>query len=302
MTEARKSNSMAQDSRGTICRSYLFVPGSRPDRFAKGLLSGADAIIVDLEDAVPPSGKDGARAALLSFLGDLPAQDTQIFVRINSLRSRTGLRDILELSSGPTGRISGLLLPKVEAADEIRIAAAILNESGCSGTLGALIETAAGLETVMDIAAASPRLAFLMFGGADLSAELRVPLSWEPLAYARARLVHAAARFGLDAVDMPWISLADEIGFRTELERSATAGFTARAAIHPKQIDAIHASLAPTPHALAHAERVLDAFAQAGGGVCQLDGQLVERPVVLSCRRIVAIARRGGAGKPPQPV
>ncbi|HYG91280.1 MAG TPA: CoA ester lyase [Azospirillum sp.] len=281
---------------GRIRRSYLFVPGARPDRFAKALAAGADAVIIDLEDAVAPADKEAARAAVCAFLQERPAGDAEVFVRTNSLRSRIGLLDLLALTDGGAPGWTGILLPKVDGAADVRLAADLLDERGLPGVLGALIESADGLENVMAIAAAS-RLAFLMFGGADLSAELRVPLAWEPLVHARARVVHAAARYGLDALDMPWIALDDEAGYANELARSVALGFTARAAIHPKQIAAIHAALAPPADAVARAERVLAAFAAAGGGVCTLDGKLVERPVVLACQRVLALARRSGEGR-----
>ena len=287
-----------------IRRSYLFVPGARPDRFAKALAAGADAVIIDLEDAVPPAGKDAARAAVCAFLRDRTTTDPaapDVFVRTNSLRSRTGLLDLLALTDLDAGQNvpsrapwAGLLLPKVDGAADVRLAAALLDERNLPGALGALIESAEGLENVMEIAASSPRLSFLMFGGADLSAELRVPLAWEPLLQARSRVVHAAARHGLDALDMPWIALDDEDGHARELALSVLHGFTARAAIHPKQIAAIHAAFTPPPAAVAQAERVLAAFEAAGGGVCTLDGKLVERPLVLGSRRVLALARRAG--------
>jgi len=285
---------------GRIRRSYLFVPGARPDRFAKALAAGADAVIIDLEDAVSPTDKDSARAAVCAFLRDRTGSDAaapDIFVRTNSLRSRTGLLDLLALTDLDAGQAppwAGLLLPKVDGAADVRLAAALLDERNLPGVLGALIESADGLENVMEIAASSARLGFLMFGGADLSAELRVPLAWEPLLQARTRVVHAAARHGLDALDMPWIALDDEDGYARELAQSALHGFTARAAIHPKQIAAIHAAFTPPPAAVAQAERVLAAFEAAGGGVCTLDGKLVERPLVLGSRRVLALARRAG--------
>ncbi|KAA0677257.1 CoA ester lyase [Roseomonas genomospecies 6] len=276
-------------------RSYLFVPGARPDRFAKALAAGADAVIIDLEDAVAPADKDGARAAVCAFLRERPTESgPAVFVRTNSLRSRTGLLDILALTDGGAPGWAGILLPKVDGAEDVRLAAGLLDEQGLPGTLGALIESAAGLENVMAIAAASPRLSFLMFGGADLSGELRVPLEWEPLLFARSRVVHAASRFGLDALDMPWIALDDEEGYRRELARSVLHGFTARSAIHPKQIAAIHDAYTPSPEAVVQAGRVLAAFEAAGGGVCTLDGKLVERPLVQGSHRILALARRAG--------
>lgn len=295
MADDQNNGRVAVAASPAPCRSYLFVPGSRPDRFAKALAAGADAVVIDLEDAVAPADKDTARATVCAFLRAPPAGGPAVFVRTNSLRGRAGLCDLLALTGATGGQHpgwAGLLLPKVDGPSDVRLAAGLMDEQGIPGILGALIESAEGLHHVMTIAGASPRLGFLMFGGADLSTELRVPLAWEPLAQARGQVVHAAARHGLDAVDMPWIALDDEDGYRSELARSVVHGFTARAAIHPRQIAAIHAALTPAAAAVTQAERVLAAFEAAAGRACLLDGRLVERPVVLAARRTLALAGR----------
>ncbi|NUB15889.1 CoA ester lyase, partial [Azospirillum brasilense] len=144
-----------------VRRSYLFVPGARPDRFAKALGAGADAVIIDLEDAVAPGDKDSARAAVGAFLREHDgAGGPAVFVRTNSVRSRTGLLDILALTDLPDGaapRWAGILLPKVDGAEDVRLAAGLLDERGLPGALGALIESANGLENAMARPAASPR-------------------------------------------------------------------------------------------------------------------------------------------------
>lgn len=238
---------------------------------------------------------------MVAALGEEPAgrrpagTRPEIFVRINPIRSRAGLADLLALTDPavPTAW-DGLLLTKVDHPGDVRQVAEVLDSCGRAGCLGALIETIEGVENAHAIACASPRLAFLMFGGADLSAELGVALAWEPLVPARARVVAAARGRGLDAVEMPWVTLDDEAGYRADLARSFALGFTARAAIHPKQIAAIHEALTPSPEAIAHARRVLAAHAAAGGGACLLDGRLVERPLVLACQRTLALARAAG--------
>ncbi|WP_235830105.1 HpcH/HpaI aldolase/citrate lyase family protein [Algihabitans albus] len=278
-------------------RSYLYVPGSRPERFEKAMQSAADAVIIDLEDAVPFSEKDRARAAACAFL--IPSHtaeaEREIFVRINGLGSRVGFCDLLalttpEISAG--GRLSGLLLPKVGSADELRLVEKLFDEADLPAEIAAIIETAEGVEQAAAIAAATPRLTTLMFGGADLAADLGVELAWAPLLYARARIVQAAALHGKTAVEMPWIELDDEAGYHEDLSRSFALGFAARAAIHPKQIAAIHAALAPSTEALARAERIVAAFEASNGGACLLDGSLVERPIIRRCQRLLALAER----------
>ena len=295
--ESSVSRSVADTAR-LLRRSYLYVPGNRPERFEKAMNSGADAIIVDLEDAVPFDQKNQARAAVCAFLvetSESGATAAEIFVRINGLRSRLGFCDLLALTApdiAAAGRLRGLLLPKAGSADELRLVAALLDEARMPTEIGAIIETAAGVEQAAAIAAATSRLTAVMFGGADLAAEFGVDLAWSPLLFARARLVQAAVLQGKAAVEMPWIALDDETGYQDDLRRSFALGFTARAAIHPKQIAAIHAALAPSADTVAWAQRVVAAFEAAGGGACLLDGALVERPIVRRCQRILALASR----------
>jgi (S)-citramalyl-CoA lyase len=271
------------------CRSYLFVPGSRLDRFDKARQSGADAIIIDLEDAVAPSAKDAARTAVSALLRQRPSEAPRILVRINGCGTRAGLQDCLALID-PACKWDAILVPKVDGPGDIQRIADLAREARCSGGLGALIETTTGVEDVVAIAAASPRLKFLMIGGADLAAELRVAVASPLLDHARARLVYAAACYGLGALEMPWLDLDDIDGYRADLERSFALGFTARAAIHPRQIEAIHAALTPGVNDVAWARRVVTAFEQADGGAFSLDGKLVEQPVVERCRRIIMLA------------
>ncbi len=280
-------------------RSYLYVPGNRPERFPKAQNAGADAIILDLEDAVPLAGKGDARAAVCAFLAsDSAATGPDVFVRINPPQSRVGLADLLALTDlDPPARTAwrGLLLPKVETPETLHLVDALLADAGLPLEVAALLETAAGIERAGEIAAAGPRLSALMFGGADLAADLGVELAWDPLVFARARLVQAAAMHGKAAVEMPWVALDDAAGYRDDLTRSFALGFTARAAIHPRQIAGIHAALAPPAEAVAWAERVVAAYEAAEGGVCLLDGALVERPIIRRCQRILALARQAGS-------
>ncbi|MBU6497220.1 MAG: CoA ester lyase [Rhodospirillales bacterium] len=274
-------------------RSYLFVPGNRPERIAKALAAGPDAVIVDLEDAVPPDEKCAARAAALAALAALPAAGPPVLLRINTVRSRLGLADLLAavaLMERAPHALAGLMLPKAMPED-IALTGDVMDEAGIAGEIGALIETAAGLEEAARAARASPRLSFLMFGGADLALDLGVQLQWDPLVNARARLVQACGAARKPAVDMPWVRLDDFAGESAEMARSFALGFTARAAIHPRQIPAIHAALMPTPDEIAQARRVIDAFTAASERACLLDGRLVERPLVEGCRRILARAR-----------
>lgn len=276
-------------------RSLLFVPGSRPERFDKALAAGADMVCVDLEDAVAPAHKAEARAAAMPFLtaepgpAPGPAPGPVRLVRINGVKTADGLRDLLAVIGA--GRVDGLLmLPKVDTAEELSWVDALLTEAGLGLKLIALIETAQGLENAAAIARATPRLAALMFGGADLSAELGVPLAWEPLLYARSRLVHACARAGIAAIDVPHIVVSDLDACRAETERAKDLGFTAKACIHPSQVPVVNGVFTPSADDVARARRIVDALAAEPNGVLLLDGKLVEKPVVRAAERVLARA------------
>ncbi len=273
-------------------RSYLFVPGNRPERFVKAICSGADVVIIDLEDAVPPHEKDAARDHVITHLRNAERGRVPTFVRINSPRTIVGLVDLAALMTEArrSAAPGGILVPKATAAD-IALVGDLVADAGVAIELGALVETCAGIEDAFSIAKASPWLSFLMFGGADLAAELGVELAWEPLFAARAKLVQAAASAGRFAIDMPWVALDDEEGELAEMKRSFALGFSGRAAIHPRQVGRIHALLNPDPAAVAQARRVLAAYEAAGGAACLLDGRLVERPTIEHSRRVLARAR-----------
>lgn len=274
-------------------RCLLFVPGDRADRFAKAEASGADGAILDLEDAVAPERKDAARAAVLAHLragGEPPAL---LMVRTNPAATPHGLRDLLALIDA---RIAppALVLPKVEDAGEVRLVAQALAAAGLSPALLAIVESARGLENAPAIAAAAPTLAGLAFGGVDLAADLGAALAWDAMAYARGRVVAAAAAAGLPAFDVPFLAIADDAGLAQDCAASRRFGFAGKIAIHPRQVAAIQAAFAPSAEEIARAERVLAASAAAQGGVAVVDGRMIDAPVVRAAERIVALAARKG--------
>ncbi len=281
------------------CRSILFVPGDRPDRYEKALAAGADAICIDLEDAVAPPRKPGARAAAAHFLAgrasnpsrpspspvgsDPPAASRQgIIVRVNALETHEGERDAATLAGD--SRPDAFMLPKVTTDDDVHRAHRLLSEDV---PVLPIIETALGLENAARIGAASRAVVALVFGGFDLSAELGAEPRWEPLLYARSRVVHAAALSGLDAIDMPSRDLREMTGLRAEAAKARNLGYTGKAAIHPAQIPAIHEVFTPSRAELRQALKVLEADRAAGGGAVALDGKMVDRPVVEAARRTI---------------
>lgn len=261
-------------------QSMLFVPGSRPERFAKALASGADCICIDLEDSVPEEGKGAARSAALAAMGD-----PRLAIRINGLTTRAGLADLLAVAEAAR-RPALLFIPKVESAAEIAIARAVLADQ--STGFVPLVESVKGLENVSAIAR-EPGVAMLMFGGGDLSAELGVDLAWEPLLHARSQLVQASAGAGIPALDVPFIAMNDDAGLIAECARAKALGFAAKAAIHPDQIAPIHSVFRPTAEEIAEAQEAEEAFAASGGAVVRFRGKMLEAPVIRRYRQILAL-------------
>lgn len=267
-------------------QSMLFVPGTKPERFAKALASGADCVCIDLEDAVPAGDKAAARVAALDSLGD-----PRLAIRINSLTTADGLADLLALCATAV-RPRLIFIPKVESAHEIAIARSVLADVAVGFV--PLIETARGLRAA-DAIAAEPGTAMMMFGGGDFSAELGVELAWGPLLFARSQFVMACAGAAVPSMDVPYIRLGDEGGLITETRRAKELGFTAKAAIHPDQIMAIHQVMRPTVEELADAHEALAAFAASGGGAVRYKGKLLEAPLMRRFRQIIAIGEQAHA-------
>ncbi len=258
--------------------SLLFVPGDRPKRIAKAMTSAADLVCVDLEDSVGPENKAAAREQALSSQADRP-----MAVRINPVASRDGIADLHALGSAPPATV---LVPMVEHAAELAVARAVLGD-GCE--LIPLVETVAGLERAGDIAAA-PGVAAIMFGGGDLSAELGVALAWEPLLVARSLLVMAAAKARVRAIDVPFLGLQDAEGLAEECRRARALGFAGKAAIHPAQLDAIHAAFASTEQERDDARAALAAWRSGDGSAIRWNGQMLEAPLIPRLQRIAGEA------------
>jgi (S)-citramalyl-CoA lyase len=188
-----------------------------------------------------------------------------------------------------------LMLPKVRTPDEIVWLDDLLTERGHDCRLHIIIETNAGLEAVYDIAKASPRIDALFFGGVDMAAELRCRNAYEPLLYARSRIVHAAAGAGLDVIDVPYLDLEDPAGMKREAELVRDLGFSGKGSIHPKQIAALNEVFTPNATQIAHARRIIEAFREADTGLVVIDGKLIEKPVLRDMHRILAIAEKVSA-------
>lgn len=265
-------------------QSLLFVPGHRPDRFAKARDAGAGVTVIDLEDAVPAADKVAARSAALAEFGAAAEAGTLAgwALRINAVTTAAGIADLAAL--GQAAVLPPLLLvPMVESPVELVIVARALG-ARCPG-LVPLIETPAGLRAGHAIGSAAGVVA-MMFGGGDFSAELGVALAWESLATARGQFVLAAAEARVPAIDVPFIGLDDADGLIAETRRARALGFAAKAAIHPAQLPHIHAAFAPTPVEVAEAAEALAAYADGGGQAIRFKGRMLEAPII---RRYQAI-------------
>ncbi len=273
-------------------RSFIFSPGLKPDMFPKALASGADIVCIELEDGIAPKDKDEARRHGLALFETPQADDgVERIVRINCLRTAFGLDDVQAILATDTPP-PAIMLPKVMSPDEIVWLDDILTERGHDIRLHIIIETNAALEAVHDIARASPRIDALFFGGVDMAAELHCKNAWEPLLYARSRVVHAAASAGIDAIDVPYLDLEDPDGMKREASLVRDLGFSGKGSIHPKQIPILNGIFTPDEAAIAHAKRVLQVFAEADIGLVVIDGKLIEKPVLREMRRIISIAER----------
>ncbi|SDZ59223.1 citrate lyase subunit beta / citryl-CoA lyase/(S)-citramalyl-CoA lyase [Jannaschia faecimaris] len=276
-----------------VMRSLLFTPANRPQAFDKALAIGADCVCLDLEDAVPPDAKDGARAPAIAFLTGAGGAGATRALRINALSSAAGARDLAGLADAAP-RAGLVMLPKVTSAAELRMVASILDEVNSETGLIALVETADGLSAVEEIARASPRLRALVFGGVDLSAELGAAPGSDTMRMARARIVHAARAGGCDVLDVPELDFRNAEKVDTAAADAAANGFTGKAAIHPSNIATINAAFTPTADEIARAQAAVAAFEAAPSGLVVIDGKLIEAPVIKGMRKLLAIAKAAG--------
>ena len=268
-----------------LARRFLLVPGHRPERFAKALASGADAVIIDLEDAVPLDAKLAARAALMAAWPDFDlAQRARLLVRVNPFGTTWHQADLSAVAS-LTG-LGAVMLPKAESPEQIAHA---VQTSGLP--VLPLIESAEGLGQ-MDCMARSPGVLRLVLGHIDLQADLGLSCGPDEaeLAPVRLALVVASRRAGLPSpVDGVTTATTNAEVLARDAQRSRRFGMGAKLCIHPAQVDGVHQALAPTDAECDWAQRVLAAEVAAGGGPFSVDGKMVDPPVLLLARQILQI-------------
>jgi citrate lyase subunit beta/citryl-CoA lyase len=269
-------------------RSFLFVPGNRPERFEKAVRAGADAVILDLEDAVPAAEKDSARDAIRTQWPALAALGLPLLVRINADGRAAFDADVALLAALPG--LAGVMLPKAESAAGLQR----LHERLPEVALVPLIESAAGLDGVKAIAAA-PGVLRLAVGHIDFMADLGLSCNEHeaellPLRFAVAMATRLASL--APAIDGVTVQTGDEDRLRSDTLRARRLGYGGKLCIHPRQPAGVHAALAPGEQEVAWARRVVEADARSGGAAVQLDGRMVDAPVVLQARRTLARAQR----------
>ncbi|MCC5986347.1 MAG: CoA ester lyase [Pararhodobacter sp.] len=273
-------------------RSYLFVPGDSTRKQARALDSGADALILDLEDSVAAAARPAARVQVAAFLAE-PAPMAR-FVRVNGLRSGETEADLAAIA--PL-RPDGYVLPKCEGPDDIATLAGLIAAQGGSGDpkiLAIATETVRALRRLMREDWSHPALAGLCWGGEDLSADMGASRNRDgsgrylgPFRLAREMCLLAALEAGIDAVDAVFTGLSDPAGLMQEAEEAAALGFSGKLAIHPAQIEPIHAAFRPSAAQIEHARKVLAAVASAGSGVAVLDGQMLDHPHVRQAQQVL---------------
>lgn len=269
---------MTPAQRVATARTVLFVPGDRPERFDRAAASGADLVVVDLEDAVAARTKDAARENAAAWLAENPGG-----VRINAAGTDWFEADVAAVSTRPCV----VMVPKAASRDVLEDLAGRLAPGSA---ILALVETAAGVTGAVAVAAADG-VARLAFGSFDLAAELGVsPDDRDAMAWSRGALVVASAAAGLPGpLDGVTGDIGDEVVLRDDVAAAARMGFTGKLCIHPRQVPLVHEALAPSEADLAWAREVV--AAAAGGGVTAVAGRMVDRPVVERARRLLAALR-----------
>ena len=283
-------------------RSLLFVPGDSARKLERGMTSGADALILDLEDSVGLSAKDEARRVTSGFLADAKAQTARprLFVRVNGLA--TGLTDADLDGVMPAGP-DGIMLPKAVGGPDVSHLGAKLGvreaefglEDGITRIIAIATENARGIFALGTFAAAGHRLSGLAWGGEDLSADIGAEtnrssdgLYADPYRLARALTLLGATAAEVDAIDSVFTNFRDLDGLAAECREARRDGFVAKMAIHPAQVPVINEAFTPTPEAIAWARSVVDAFAsRPEAGVVGLHGEMIDRPHLRRAERIL---------------
>jgi citrate lyase subunit beta-like protein len=270
----------------------LYVPGHDSRKLVKSLGSGADAIILDLEDGVPLTEKENARATLKSWLATTKIPDTiEVALRINSLGSGFTLADLMLVQSG---KIQTIVAPKIHSYEDVMVFDRLLQELASLNDINIIpcIESARGVINAAAIANASKRNVAIVFAAEDLCADMGLNRSHDlkELLFARSSVVAAAKAFGLDAIDLVCVDVHDEEKLSKECKEGRDMGFTGKQVIHPKQVIQVNQKYSPSPLEIDKATRIVNQYSSAsklGKGAFILDGQVIDTPVVKWAEKIL---------------
>jgi citrate lyase subunit beta/citryl-CoA lyase len=275
-------------------RSVLFIPGSNPRAPEKARTLPADGLIFDLEDAVAPEAKEGARTIVPAALARGGYGDRELVIRVNAIDTPWGHSDLATAATMP---IDAVLLPKVENPDLVALTVSLLDGFGAPERVAVwcMLETPRGILYAREIAAASPRLAALVLGTSDLTKDLHAFPTRDrlPLVTSLSLAVLAARAHGLAVLDGVHLDLADDEGFAAACRQGRELGFDGKTLIHPKQIAAANAAFAPTPEEVEWSRRIIAAHSEAaaaGKGVVLVEGRLIENLHVENARRLLSLA------------
>ncbi|MFM6617617.1 MAG: itaconate degradation C-C-lyase RipC [Microcystis panniformis] len=264
-------------------KSWLFTPATKSDRFSRAAEVKADALIIDLEDAVAPTAKEEARIAALRYLAEISSDHLTCALRVNSPDTRFGLDDLQALLLSPA-EPDYLILPKCDSSALVGLVGNLLREANKSTQVIALIESTKAIGALAEMVSGQIRPAAFIFGAADMAADLGAETAWEPLLWVRSCLIHAAASAGIAAFDSPYFDIADSEGLKQETKASVNLGFHGKCAIHPVQIATINEVLTPTAQQIAKAQQILTVNRQGVGAV---EGQMVDEAVARKARLVL---------------
>ena len=273
----------------TPVRSLLFVPAGKLDKWEKAENSGADVLCIDLEDSVPPGEKRNARSEVFAFLEHGSQNHPLITLRINSVESDFGKSD-LEMIRELTKPVGGLMVPKLTESGSLEKLSKQLIMFERKTQLIPLIETARALENCRAIMSTN-LVTGAIFGGHDLAMELGCTKDWDVLSAYRSDFIRSAGGLNLSLIDMPWFGLDDNNGLRAETLNAKRFGFTAKAAIHPAQIETINRAFMPTRQEIDDASEMIRVFEGAGGHAVAWRGTVLEPPVINQAKRMMERAK-----------
>lgn len=275
-------------------RSVLYMPGSNTRALEKAKTLAADGLILDLEDATAPDAKDEARKNVVAAAGDYGKRE--VLIRVNGLNTQWGQADIL---AAATSKADGILLPKVESADAVRLTASIMEAAGAPADMAiwCMMETPLGILHAEEIANAHPRMGGFVMGTSDLAKDLHAEHTPQRLPFVTSLglCMLAARAYGLAILDGVYLDLQDDEGFKASCVQGREFGFDGKTLIHPKTIGMANEAYAPSPESVDWSRKIIEAHAEAarqGKGVVVVDGKLIENLHVENARRLVSLSEQ----------